>query len=189
MGAATGEVLLMSAVAVERGDELGEVRALYLEAAPQVRAALRRLTGARAEADDLLHEVFVIAIGQREKLAAAASPRGWLFGIALKVAARHRRRAWIRSWLSLEEAAEPEGGELPVRALERREASALVQAALERLSAAKREVFVLADLEGLSGHEIAAAVGCPLNTVWSRLRHARAEFAVAVAELDGEATR
>jgi len=40
----------------------------------------------------------------------------------------------------------------------------------------KREVFALFELEGLSGDEIAERLGCPVNTVWTRLHHARAEF-------------
>jgi DNA-directed RNA polymerase specialized sigma24 family protein len=45
-------------------------------------------------------------------------------------------------------------------------------------------VFVLYELEGLSGEEIAAVVGAPLKTVWTRLYHARREFADRVALLD-----
>ncbi len=44
----------------------------------------------------------------------------------------------------------------------------------------QREVFVLAELEGLSGPEIAAALGAKLNTVYSRLRLARRHFARVV---------
>lgn len=40
----------------------------------------------------------------------------------------------------------------------------------------KREVFALFELEGLSGEEIAERVGCPIDTVWTRLFHARKEF-------------
>jgi RNA polymerase sigma-70 factor (ECF subfamily) len=39
-----------------------------------------------------------------------------------------------------------------------------------------REVFALFELEGLSGEEISARVGCPVGTVWTRLHHARADF-------------
>ena len=40
-----------------------------------------------------------------------------------------------------------------------------------------REVFVLFEVEGIPGEEIAERMGCPLNTVWTRLFHARKEFA------------
>jgi RNA polymerase sigma-70 factor (ECF subfamily) len=47
---------------------------------------------------------------------------------------------------------------------------------LAKLSPKKRMVFVLFEIEGLPVDEIARVVGCPENTVWSRLHHARAEM-------------
>jgi RNA polymerase sigma-70 factor (ECF subfamily) len=47
---------------------------------------------------------------------------------------------------------------------------------LEELPAPQREVFVLAELELESAPDIASALGVPLNTVYSRLRLARARF-------------
>ena len=52
---------------------------------------------------------------------------------------------------------------------------------LGRLDAAKREVFVLAELEEMTVPEIAQAIGIPLNTAYSRLRAARHEFSEAVS--------
>ena len=43
-------------------------------------------------------------------------------------------------------------------------------------------MFVLYELEGLQGEEIARALGCPLKTVWTRLFHARRAFAAALEE-------
>ena len=40
----------------------------------------------------------------------------------------------------------------------------------------KREVFAMFELEGLSGEQIAERIGCPVNTVWTRLHHARKDF-------------
>jgi len=47
---------------------------------------------------------------------------------------------------------------------------------LKRLHPKKRMVLVLFEIEGLPIEEIARVVGCPENTVWSRLHHARAEL-------------
>jgi RNA polymerase sigma-70 factor (ECF subfamily) len=47
---------------------------------------------------------------------------------------------------------------------------------LTRLNPKKRTVFVLFEIEGLKVDEIARVVGCPENTVWSRLHHARSEM-------------
>jgi RNA polymerase sigma-70 factor (ECF subfamily) len=63
----------------------------------------------------------------------------------------------------------------------REEATHLVDRLLEELDDAKRAVFVLAELEQMTAPEIALALGTPLNTVYSRLRLARQEFAAAAA--------
>ena len=63
----------------------------------------------------------------------------------------------------------------------RREAGRLVSLLLEELDDDKREVFVLAELEQMTAPEIALAIGVPANTVSSRLRGARLEFAAAAA--------
>ena len=57
------------------------------------------------------------------------------------------------------------------------EAVRLVDQLLEALDDEKREVFVLAELEQMTAPEIAAALAIPVNTVYSRLRMAREEFA------------
>jgi len=51
-----------------------------------------------------------------------------------------------------------------------------VQTVLNGMDDDKRAVFVLADLEQMSGEEIAAALGIPRGTVYSRLRLARVAF-------------
>ena len=61
-----------------------------------------------------------------------------------------------------------------------------MQEALAALSDAKRQVFVLFELQGLPGEDIAAALNIPLKTVWSRLFYARKEFAQAVARQDAQ---
>ena len=50
------------------------------------------------------------------------------------------------------------------------------------LSEKKREAFVLVTLEGLSGEEAAQALGVPVNTLWTRLHHARLELSAAIGE-------
>ncbi len=165
--------------------ELADVRGLYFAQRDAVRLTLHRLTGAGAHVDDLLQDVFVVALRDAARLAAAASPRAWLYGIAVKLAANHRRRAWLRSWLGLEAAADVEAPDDPVLALRRREAEAQLEAALRAMPAKKRELFVLFELEGLSGAELASALDLPIGTVWRRLHDARNVFAAELARLGG----
>ncbi len=159
-----------------------DVQRLYVETGGQVRSALRRLTDGR-DVEDLLQEVFVVALGRRRELERAQSARAWLLGVAVKVAAGHRRKARFRGWLGLDRAPEPASQVTPERTAEQHEAERWVHQGLLALSPRKREVFVLFELEGLTGQEIAAAVGCPVKTVWTRLFHARRDFAAALREL------
>jgi RNA polymerase sigma-70 factor (ECF subfamily) len=64
--------------------------------------------------------------------------------------------------------------------LEQSEVRATVLAALDTLDQDKREVFVAIEIEGHSGPEVAEALGASVNTVYSRLRLARDEFAIAL---------
>ena len=52
------------------------------------------------------------------------------------------------------------------------------------MSMEQRAVFVLFELEGMSTAEVAEAVGCPLGTVYSRLRLGRLAFQRAAFELE-----
>src|SRR5262249_20387991 len=154
-----------------------DIRKLYERHGAELRLALHRLTGSGSEADDLLQEAFVIALRRISELNRVRSERGWLYGVSLKLVASWRRRRKIRSFLGLDDAVELEAPESPLRTLEQREAGKQLQVALEALPAAKRDVIVLFELQGLSGEEVAEVLHVPVATVWTRLFHARRALA------------
>jgi RNA polymerase sigma-70 factor, ECF subfamily len=132
---------------------------------------------APADADDALQETFLVA---HRKLRQFREGRfaPWLYRIAANiVSARHRtarlRQALGALWLPRDNqhAAGPDA------AVQESEARRDVARVLSRMSPRKREVFALFELEGRSGEEIAAQVGVSLGTVWTRLFHARRDFA------------
>jgi len=98
-------------------------------------------------------------------------------GVA-RVAARTRARA-ERGSHDLPEDLVARG--TPESLAEQNEERAQLDAVLATLSEERREVFVLYELEGLTGAEIAEHLGVPAGTVASRLRRARADFEAAVA--------
>jgi RNA polymerase sigma-70 factor (ECF subfamily) len=155
------------------------IRSLYVEHASSLRQTMQRLAP-DVDADDLLQELFVIILRKPEALVRAESPRAWLYGVAVKLAASRRRTVRLRKFLGLESAEEVHAVDAPTRTLEQRDAQVKVQRALEALTDAKRQVFVLFELQGLPGEEIASALGIPLKTVWTRLFHARREVTEAL---------
>jgi RNA polymerase sigma-70 factor (ECF subfamily) len=147
----------------------------------------RRLGIPESSLDDVVQETFMVAYRRREEFEGRSSVKTWLFGIAFNVVRAHRREVGLKypAALHAEQRADPgelaDGADGPHESAARREAARFVDRFLENLNEDQRDVFVLAELEQLSAPEIATVVGAPLNTVYSRLRLARAEFARAVA--------
>ena len=175
-------------VGAQKGS-LADVRRLYSAHASELRLALNRLGGNGVDCDDLLQEVFVVAMRKMHDLGQARSERAWLYGVAVKIAAGQRRRQKLRSWFGLDAAPQVTSAESPARTLEQKEASQLLQTALDALPAAKRDVLVLFELQGLSGEEVAHVLDVPLATVWTRLFHARKALSAAVQRLEARERR
>ena len=77
----------------------------------------------------------------------------------------------------------------PDETLQWREAAGVVERFLASLDEDKRAVFVLAELEGMTAPEVAETLSTKLNTVYSRLRTARALFAKAVERAEARRRR
>jgi RNA polymerase sigma-70 factor (ECF subfamily) len=73
--------------------------------------------------------------------------------------------------------------------VEQQEQAHVLDEILALLRPEQREVFVMFELEELSGKEIAAIVGAPLKTVFSRLRLARTAFTTALAARQRDGNR
>jgi RNA polymerase sigma-70 factor (ECF subfamily) len=153
-------------------------RDVYGEHFPFVWRSLRRLGVPEASARDALQDVFLVVHRRLPDFDGEAKVSTWLFRICLRTAKDYRRRAHVRRELfddsALERRADP--GADGLQEVERREGLALIEAALERLTLEQRAVFVLFELEDMTGDEIAETLGIPLGTVYSRLRLGRAEF-------------
>ncbi|HEY0714199.1 MAG TPA: RNA polymerase sigma factor [Polyangia bacterium] len=140
---------------------------------------LRALGAPAADREDLAQEVFLVV---RRRLVDFDNENvaGWLYRIASRQVAAHRRRKWFRNLL-----ARPAKEDLdtllsaaddPASLLERKERQQLLTRLLDRMSAIRRTTFVLFEIEGYSGEEIARLQGVPVKTVWTRLHHARKDL-------------
>jgi RNA polymerase sigma factor (sigma-70 family) len=169
---------LLTAVAAGDLRALGE---LFDRHGPALRRYLRRMGISRADVDDLVQATFLEITRAAPSFDARHAGRSWIFGVASIMLRRHRhflRRAaaHISAWVMPEAAVEATPAEL----FERAETERRFARAFAGLSAKRREAFVLVTLEGLSGEEAAQALGVPVNTIWTRLHHARLELHAAI---------
>ena len=146
--------------------------------------AARRLGVSEGALDDVVQETFLVVHRRLDDFERRSSIRTWLYGIAVRVVRDHRRTLRRKSPHLGAEATDPdslqaEGG--PHEARVRLEAVELLHTLLDTLSDERREVLVLAELEGMAAPEIAEVTGSNVNTVYTRLRAARADFDAALA--------
>jgi RNA polymerase sigma-70 factor (ECF subfamily) len=142
---------------------------------------LLRLGVARDEVEDLAHEVFLVLYQAWDKYDPERPLRPYLFGIAFRVAANHRRkrkREVVVPVMAVDDLAPG-----PDRALEASQARTLVLRALQRVPISRRAVLIMHDIDQLPMKEIAASLSLYRFTGYSRLRKARQEFTAAVNSL------
>ncbi len=160
-----------------------EIYDLYFEF---VFRGARRLGVHPRSLDDAAQDVFLVVHRRLADFEGRSSIKTWLYGITRRVAKDYRRRA-SRKESGLVSADGPIGGTLataqnsPGENAARRQAAETLETILAGLEEPRREVFVLAEMEQMTAPEIAEALSLNLNTTYSRLRAARAEFEKAVA--------
>jgi RNA polymerase sigma-70 factor, ECF subfamily len=164
-----------------------DAQALFRAHAAFVASFVRRLGTPDAEVDDLVQETFLIAHRKGGYVPGAGQPRTWLAAIALRVASTSRRSRGRRRehdddepLLAIASAHDADAD------LEARRSLARVQRALAGLDLEHRATFVLYELDGEPCEAIAAALGVPVGTIYSRLHHARRRFLSAYAALSAE---
>jgi RNA polymerase sigma-70 factor (ECF subfamily) len=152
---------------------------------------IRAFGAPSSELEDLAQEIFLVV---RRKLPEfkEGNLAGWLYRITQYTVRDHRRRAWfkhlfLRRQIDFDELPQTKDG--PAREYERKEDRRVIGQLLQRMSEKRRTTFVLFEIEGYSGEEIAAIQDIPLSTVWTRLYHARKDFLRLVAELTAREER
>src|SRR5450432_418158 len=153
---------------------------VYRDHAEFLWRVLRRLGVRPADVEDVCHDLFLVVHRKLPEFRHHASIRTWLYSIAVRCASDYRRRAHITRETSDIELVETPVEASQLQSVADREARAVLDEILHSLDGAKREVFVLYELEELAMVDVAEAVGCPIQTAYSRLHAAREEFEAAV---------
>ncbi len=150
-------------------------RALYERHFSAVFRFVSALGVPRDDREDAAQEVFVAVYRSLPSFRGEAQLSTWIYRIAARHAQRLSRRRRVRDMLAQLIARQPRPQSEP-HPVERTSDVEFLDNLLARLSPKKRTAIVLFEIEGMPVEEIAKVVECPVNTVWSRLHHARAEL-------------
>lgn len=161
-----------------RTSGVDRVQEVYATSYRRLVGQLTGVTGDPVEAEDVVMEAFVRAVGSRSFLA-ADNPEAWLRTVAVNVSRTRWRRSRFFRDVSHRLVAEEAYADLPEDRL-------VLLAALRRLPAPQREAIALHHLADLPIHEVAEAVGAPVGTVKARLARGRTALAALLAETDTE---
>ena len=129
---------------------------------------LRHRTGNQGEADDLLQEVFLRAVGQGEAFSRLQNRRAWLFHVARNLLVDHLRLTKNQVPLADDLPAEDNLVSAPVDQLDQ-----CLPRVLSELSAEDREAITLCDIQRLTQQAYADRLGLTLPAAKSRLQRAR----------------
>ena len=177
------EAIAMARLAKGDISALGE---LYDAYADTVRRFALRTTGEPAVAEDVTHDTFVALVDAAKRYDDGFAVRSFVVGIAGKLVLRRRRRLAVagRILRDLGRRMTKSDVSTPEDRVQAGEELEHYRRALARLTPAKRVALIMADVEGMAGAEIAAALQIPIGTVWTRVHHGRRELREAMRELE-----
>ena len=170
---------VVGAFASRRDDTEAAFRDVYERWFEDVVKWLYALGMPSSDTEDLAQEIFLVV---RRKLNRfdGGNLAGWLYRIAQLTVRDHRRRNWFKNLTlrrrNVDLAKLAVGTPGPEARYAEAENRRRFQALVARMSEKLRTTFVLFEIEGYSGEEIARIQDIPLGTVWTRLHLARKEF-------------
>jgi RNA polymerase sigma-70 factor (ECF subfamily) len=161
---------LVRAAARGESDAVGVVWERY---SSLVRGVLRGALGPDHAIEDLQQEVFVGFLKGAKNIHEGAALRGYLVGVAVRLAALELRRRKIRRWVTLTPTGIlPERSAPPADAEGRAALDALYRV-LDGVSNRRRLAFVLRHVQGLEILDVAASLGISESTTRRELERAR----------------
>ncbi len=176
-------------VARARGGDRTAEGELYRRHAPRIARTVERLLQSRTEAQDVVHDTFVLAFRSLKDLRQPEGTGGWLMQIAVRLVHRRLRTARLLRRLGIG----PDDGEATLAALapgatpETRAELALLGRVLRELDPAVRIAWTLRHVDGLKLTEVAETCSTSLTTTKRRLAEADARIRAHVSlELPGD---
>jgi RNA polymerase sigma-70 factor, ECF subfamily len=158
---------------------------VFRDYAPRVYNLARRMLGRDADAEDVTQDVLLQVVRKLPTFRGESAFPTWLHRVTVNAALAHRRKRGQREQHEvrdpLDSFLDEEHHAVPVKRWNVRpedhaldeETHRLIEEAIAQLPESYRDVFVLADIEGLSNPEIADLLGLSVPAVKSRLHRAR----------------
>ncbi len=159
---------------------------------PIVARWVRRLGGSLIDVDDVVQDVFVVALRHSSRFDPELGvPEAWLRGITVRTVLDHKRRAftrnrWVRFFSFFESDNVRSNEPDPETSAQWSEQTRNLYAALDQLKEPYRTTFVLYELEELSGDEVASLTDTAVATVWVRLFRARKKLEAALRDMEAK---
>ncbi|MBN2526881.1 MAG: RNA polymerase sigma factor [Deltaproteobacteria bacterium] len=177
------DALLLAALANGDGNALAE---LYLRHHLKVYRFLARMAPLdQSHLDDMVQNTFLAVRQGAHRFKGNASVQSWLLAVAANILKQHIRKESRRRAIAAaltEIPLETTTDETPEARLARQNSMRLLGKRLHGMSHKLKTVFIMCDLEGISGSEVAAVLNLRQGTVWRRLHDARKQLRVALAE-------
>lgn len=173
---------------VEASKQAVDLGALFDEHASFLVRVVARMVGTNDRAEDVVQRAFLIAHRKGLPPGDADKARAWMYRVCMNEVRHERRSVARRLRLASRVSQEPTPttASEPDAALESATQVRQVRSVVDKLPSAQKEVFVLYELEEMTGTQISKLLDVPENTVWSRLRLARARFRKLWAEQAGD---
>lgn len=157
---------------------------VFRDYAPRIFSLARRMLGSDADAEDVTQDVLLQVVRKLDTFRGESAFPTWLHRVTVNAALAHRRKRASRQKHQVSDPLEQyleNGHPGPVRPwsvepselAENRETQELIERAIAELPEIYRDVYVLADVEGLPNGEIAELLGLSLPAVKSRLHRGR----------------
>jgi RNA polymerase sigma-70 factor (ECF subfamily) len=135
-----------------------------------------------AELEDAVQEVFMVVHRRLSDFTPGTSERSWLYAMCIRIGRAHRRKA-AKHRERVSALPPPPQATAPSKAqseqLHKRQVALRL---LDALDEDKRAVFLLYHVEQMSMPEVARALGCPLQTAYSRLKAAQKKLTQIVSK-------
>ena len=155
---------------------------LYRAYQPRLYGYLRRMVASPTIVEEILDDVMFVVWTDARKFRGQSAVSSWIFGIAYRRALSALRKE------GRYQAPLVRGTDTVVAPERSASDSDLICAGLSELSPDHRQVIELTYFCGYSYQEIAEVAGCPVNTVKTRMYHARRRLKVLIPRLSGERT-